>query len=67
MKVKEVRELAPEEVDIKVVQLRRQLLEMKMQLHTNPGAVKPTELGKLRKTVARLLTVQQERRGLGHE
>ena len=61
MKTQEVRELTPEEIRVKVGQLSKQLVEMKMQFCNNPGAVKTSEFRKTRKTIARLLTVQRAR------
>lgn len=61
MKTQEIRELMTDELGVKMDQLTRQLAEMKMQFCNNPGSVKMSEFGKMRKTIARLLTVQRER------
>ncbi len=62
MNMEEILSLTSEELDAKTVQLRKQSLEMKMQFYTRPAAVKASELKNVRKTIARLLTVKQERR-----
>lgn len=70
MKTKEVRELTGEEINTKLRTSRKQLVEMRMQLYSSPGSVKNHEIGVLRRTISRLLTVENERRGnetRGHE
>ena len=62
MKTKEVRELSSEEIGTKLNTVRKQLVEMRMQLYSSPGSVKNSELGLLKRTISRLLTVQNERK-----
>jgi large subunit ribosomal protein L29 len=61
MRVKEIRELAQEELKNKIDDTRRQILEMRFQLATRK-LDSPAKLRTARKTLARLLTIrgQQE-------
>jgi large subunit ribosomal protein L29 len=61
MKVKEIRELAQEDLKNKIDDTRKQILEMRFQLATRK-LDSPAKLRTARKTLARLLTIrgQQE-------
>jgi large subunit ribosomal protein L29 len=61
MKVKEIRELAQEDLRNKIDDTRKQILEMRFQLATRK-LDSPAKLRTARKTLARLLTIrgQQE-------
>jgi len=61
MNSKEIRELAPAEISTKLREVREQLLQLRLRKQT--GQVEKThELRGLRKTIARLETVLNEKR-----
>ena len=59
MRVKEIRELAQEELKNKIDDTRRQILEMRFQLATRK-LDSPAKLRTARKTLARLLTIRSQ-------
>ncbi|HEY5552756.1 MAG TPA: 50S ribosomal protein L29 [Opitutaceae bacterium] len=60
MKTKEIRELAPAELDTRLRETREKLLHMRLRKQT--GQVEKThELRSLRKSIARLETIKKEK------
>jgi large subunit ribosomal protein L29 len=60
MKVKEIRELAQEDLKNKIDDTRKQILEMRFQLATRK-LDSPAKLRTARKTLARLLTIRGQK------
>jgi large subunit ribosomal protein L29 len=60
MKTKELRDLSDEKLGEELLKLRREQFNLRMQAATGQGA-KPDQHGKVRKSIARLKTVQHER------
>ena len=60
MKVSEIREMNDEQLQAELAETRRQLFDLRFQAATERLDA-PSELRKLRKKIARLLTVQTER------
>jgi large subunit ribosomal protein L29 len=60
MKVKELRDKTDAELADELLKLRREQFNLRMQAATGQGA-KPDQHGKVRKSIARLKTVQRER------
>ena len=60
MKVKELREKTDAGLSDELLKLRREQFNLRMQAATGQGA-KPDQHGKVRKSIARLKTVQCER------
>ena len=60
MKTKELREMSDAQLDEELLKLRREQFNLRMQAATGQGA-KPDQHGKVRKSIARLKTVQHER------
>jgi large subunit ribosomal protein L29 len=60
MKVKELRDLSDEKLGEELLKLRREQFNLRMQAAAGQGA-KPDQHGKVRKSIARLKTVQHER------
>jgi large subunit ribosomal protein L29 len=60
MKVKELREKTDAQLGEELLKLRREQFNLRMQGATGQGA-KPDQHGKVRKSIARLKTVQRER------
>ena len=60
MKVKELRDKTEAELADELLKLRREQFNLRMQAATGQGA-KPDQHGKVRKSIARLKTVQGER------
>jgi large subunit ribosomal protein L29 len=60
MKVKELRDKTDAELADELLKLRREQFNLRMQAATGQGA-KPDQHGKVRKSIARLKTVQGER------
>jgi len=65
-KVEEFRALSDLELDAKVYDYRRGCFEMRNNLATKTSDVKPHQVREKRKDIARLLTIQQERRNPKH-
>ncbi|RLE31501.1 50S ribosomal protein L29 [Candidatus Acetothermia bacterium] len=60
MRARELRELSPEELDQKLRDLKRKLLNLRFQLAS--GQLQNTaEIGKTKRDIARVLTVIRER------
>jgi large subunit ribosomal protein L29 len=59
MKVKEIRELQSEDVKTKIVDARKQIVELRFQLATRK-LESPAKLRTAKKALARLLTIQTE-------
>ena len=60
MKTKELRDKTDTELGDELLKLRREQFNLRMQAATGQGA-KPDQHGKVRKSIARLKTVQRER------
>lgn len=60
MKVSEIREMNDEQLAAELAQTRRELFDLRFQAATERLDA-PSELRKLRKTIARILTVQNQR------
>ena len=60
MKVKELRDKTDAELGEELLKLRREQFNLRMQAATGQGA-KPDQYSKVRKSIARLKTVQHER------
>ena len=60
MKVKELRDKTDAELADELLKLRREQFNLRMQAATGQGA-KPDQHGKVRKSIARLKTIQHER------
>ena len=60
MKVKELRDKTDAELADELLKLRREQFNLRMQAGTGQGA-KPDQHGKVRRSIARLKTIQRER------
>ena len=60
MKAKELRQKSPAELGDELLKLRREQFNLRMQAASGQGA-KPDQFGKVRKSIARLKTMQRER------
>jgi large subunit ribosomal protein L29 len=60
MKTKELRDKTDTELGEELLKLRREQFNLRMQAATGQGA-KPDQHGKVRRSIARLKTVQRER------
>ena len=60
MKIKEIRGKSDAELSEELLKLRREQFNLRMQSATGQGA-KPDQHGKVRKSIARVKTVQHER------
>jgi large subunit ribosomal protein L29 len=60
MKVSEIREMSDDQLVAELAETRRQLFDLRFQAATERLDA-PSELRKLRKKIARILTVQNER------
>jgi large subunit ribosomal protein L29 len=60
MKTKDLREKSDEQLGEELLKLRREQFNLRMQAATGQGA-KPDQHGKVRKSIARLKTIQGER------
>lgn len=62
MKTSEIRKMSVEDINKKIVELKNELFELRMKQSTG-NLDKPHKINELRKTVARLKTVLNEKDG----
>jgi len=60
MKIKAFRDLSDTDLSEELLKLRREQFNLRMQAATGQGA-KPDQPGKVRRSIARIKTVQRER------
>lgn len=60
MKMKEIRKLRPEQRESRLLQYRRELMDVYSQLSAGGSIEDPSRIKQLKKTIARLLTVNGE-------
>ena len=66
MKIKEIRELTTEELQLKVTELKKELFTQRFALATN-NLENPMKISALKKDIAKVLTVIREREINGEE
>ena len=66
MKISEIRDLAPEDLEKELLERRREQFNLRMQAASGQG-VRPDQFGKVRKDIARIKTVLRERAGAEEE
>lgn len=60
MRMKEIRKLRPEQRESRLHQYRRELMDVYSQLSAGGSIEDPSKIKQLKKTIARLLTVNNE-------
>lgn len=60
MKIKELRKTAPEELDKKLGELRKDLVKLNAQVATGTGVKSPGQIRQIKRTIARILTIKRE-------
>lgn len=64
LRLKEMREMSPEKRQEKILELRTELARLKTMVAAGGSIDNPTQIRVLRKTIARLLTIEaEEKRG----
>ena len=58
--MKEIRKLRPEQREARLLQYRRELMDVYSQLSAGGSIEDPSRIKQLKKTIARLLTVNNE-------
>ena len=66
MKIKEIRDLTTEELQLKVTELKKELFTQRFALATN-NLENPMKISQIKKDIARVLTVISERKLEGEE
>ena len=66
MKMKEIRELTTEELQLKVTELKKELFTQRFALATN-NLENPMKISQIKKDIAKVLTVIREREIKGEE
>ena len=66
MKIKEIRELTTEELQLKVTELKKELFTQRFALATN-NLENPMKISAVKKDIAKVLTVIREREIKGEE
>jgi len=66
MKIKEIRELTTEELQVKVTDLKKELFTQRFALATN-NLENPMKISAIKKDIAKVLTVIREREIKGEE
>lgn len=62
MRIKEIRDIPPEERMKKLNELRTELLRLKTMVKAGGTIENPTRIRALRKTIARILTIEHEQK-----
>lgn len=62
MKSKELRALSEHDASSKLLELRKELLKLNTQVSTGTQTKSPGQIRKTKKTIAKILTIQHERR-----
>jgi large subunit ribosomal protein L29 len=60
LRVREIRKLKPEQREARLKQYRRELMDLRAMLSAGGSIENPGRISALRKTVARIVTVQSE-------
>ena len=66
MKIKEIRDLTTEELQSKVIELKKELFTLRFSLATN-NLENPMKISAIKKDIAKVLTVIREREIKGEE
>ena len=66
MKIKEIRDLTTEELQLKIADLKKELLTLRFNLATN-NLETPMKISQIKKDIAKVLTVIREREIKGEE
>ncbi|MEM3730918.1 MAG: 50S ribosomal protein L29 [Candidatus Bathyarchaeia archaeon] len=62
MRLKEIRDMSPEERMKKLNELRTELVRLKTMIRAGGTIENPARIRELRKTIARILTIQSEQK-----
>jgi large subunit ribosomal protein L29 len=62
LRVKEIRDMPPEERTKKLGELRTELLRLKTMINAGGTVEDPSRIRELRKTIARILTIENEQK-----
>lgn len=65
LKMKQIREMRPEELDKKLSELRLELSKELANIKMGRPVKNPGKIREIRRTIARILTVKRERRSKG--
>ena len=65
LKMKQIREMKPEELDKKLSELRLELSKELANIKMGRPVKNPGKIREIRRTIARILTVKRERRSKG--
>jgi large subunit ribosomal protein L29 len=60
--VADIRKMKPEELQKKFTDLKRELMKMRLQIAQGTAPEKPGRVNEIKKTIARILTIQKEKR-----
>ena len=61
MKVKEIRSMSKDDLDTKLVELKKELLKLNAQISTGTTPKSPGQVKQVKKNIARILTILSEK------
>lgn len=64
LRAEEIRKMKPEELDKKLDDLKKELMKIKMQIAQGTVPEKPGRVKEIRRTIARILTIKNEKRSV---
>ena len=67
LRMKDMRDMSPEERGKKLVELRTELVRLKTMVEAGGAVENPARIREIRKTIARILTVENEGRVMSRE
>ena len=62
MKAKEIRSMNKEDLDVKLEELRKELIKVNAQISTGTTPKSPGQVKQIKKNIARILTILHEKR-----
>lgn len=62
MKIKEIRTIADEELNVKLGELRKELIKLNAQLSTGTTPKSPGQIRQIKRTIAKILTVKKSKK-----
>ncbi len=63
LKAKEIREMDEKTISSKLVELRNELISLNAQVAMGTAPENPGKIGEIKRTIARILTIQNQKEG----
>ncbi len=67
MRMKDIRAMSPEDREKRVTELRTELVRLRTMVKAGGAPENPSQIREIRRTIARILTVENEEKRIGEE